>query len=150
MSRVMTSEQVREMLRSGGRTAGVRARARVRPRPDPNEMNKTEAAYAEFLRGRLDRHEIHWFRWAPFSVKLAKDLHYRPDFSYADLDGTLVIVDTKGAKKVRGVNGEPDRHEPFIEEDSWVKIKAAAEMFPFRFIVTWPIPGGWGVREVGA
>ncbi len=65
------------------------------------------------------------------NLKLADKCFYRVDF--------LVMVKT-GQLEVHEVKG-------FWQDDALVKIKAAAEKFPFRFIAVRMVKGNWEVRE---
>jgi hypothetical protein len=105
-------------------------------------MNKGESAYANHLELLKRAGEIVYYRYAPINLKLAPDCFYRPDFLVHWANGELEIVDVKGRK------GEFCH----IEEDSWIKIKIVAHMFPFRMVVVWPLKGnaGWGRRVIGS
>lgn len=97
-------------------------------------MNKGEASYAAVLDQRIaDGHVTAW--WFEFiTIRLADDTHYRPDFLVMLPDGTLEIHEVKGRK------GDSF----YATEDSWPKIKIAAEVAPFPVRVVWPDKaGGW-------
>ena len=157
MNRVLTGAEVRALLSQDHtqHQGSVKPKARGRHRVDTTKMNKTERAYFEFLQSRLQRGEITWFKYKPFSIKMADDLHYQPDFCLLDAHTSeLIVDDVKGRKRDKVVtkkaNPNGDRFIPWIEEDALVKIKAVATMFPFRFRVVWPLPGSfnaWGIRE---
>ena len=104
------------------------------------EMNKTEKAYAEYLKQQMMTGEIVWYAFEGIKFKLAKDLHFSPDFSVMLPDGTIEIREVKGSLN-------------FIQDDAKAKIKMAAQNFPFRFILVAPIAkkhgGGWETKEVG-
>jgi hypothetical protein len=103
------------------------------------EMNKTEKAYSELLERRRLVGQIQWFRFECVTLKLADNTRYNPDF--------IVMLD----------NGEIEFHEvkgslAFIQDDARVKIKVAASIFPFRFVLVAPKAkkngGGWEVKEI--
>lgn len=104
-------------------------------RRQPGVMNKTEGEYALLLEARKRQNEIldYWFEGMTF--KLAHDCRFTPDFIVQLHDGVLECHEVKG----------------FIEDDALVKIKVAAQMFPFRFLFVHKLPkkegGGWKVRE---
>lgn len=104
------------------------------------EMNKTEKAYSEYLKQQMLIGEIVWYAFEGIKFKLAKDLHFSPDFSVMLPDGTIEIREVKGSLS-------------FIQDDAKAKIKTAAAMFPFRFLLVAPIAkkngGGWEMKEVG-
>lgn len=106
-------------------------------RRTPGVMNKTEAAYAETLRLRQIAGEVLWYSFESVKLKLAPNTHYTPDFIVMLSDGTIEIHEVKG----------------FREDDYRVKIKVAANTFPFRFFeVTVRAKkngGGWNYEEIG-
>jgi hypothetical protein len=81
-------------------------------------MNKTEAAYARYLEARLVAGEILWYSYESMKFRLAGKTFYTPDFPVMLADGSMEMHEVKG----------------FWEEDARVKIKVAAELFPFRFV----------------
>lgn len=85
----------------------------------PGHMNKTEAAYAQHLELLKQAGEIHWFTFEGMKFRLADNTFYTPDFN------------------VMLANGELEQHEVkgFWQDDAKVKIKVAADLYPFRFIV---------------
>lgn len=107
-------------------------------RHTPGVMNKMEARYAAHLDIRHRAGEIVWFKFEAITFKLAKDLRYTPDFVVMRPDGLIECHETKG----------------FFAEHNKVKTKAAAEMFPFVFIIVRAKPqkegGGWEFETVGA
>lgn len=98
-------------------------------------MNKTEAAYAENLQRRMLAGEVLWFKFEGIKLRLADATFYSPDFA--------VMVDS-GQMEMHEVKG-------FWQDDARVKIKVAASLFPFRFIVVQPLArkvgGGWKAEE---
>ncbi len=80
-------------------------------------MNKTEAAYSRQLEAKCATGEIVWWKFEALTMKLAKDTRYTPDFVVMTRDGYLEFHEVKG----------------FFEDDAKVKVKVAAEMFPFTF-----------------
>jgi hypothetical protein len=105
-------------------------------RRQPGTMNKTEASYARHLEALAARGDISWFRFEGLTFKLAKDTRYTPDFVVMTRDGLMECHEVKG----------------FFEEDAKVKIKVAAEMFPFTFWLVRAKPqkdgGGFEITEV--
>lgn len=106
--------------------------ARGRPRHVPGEMNKTEEAYAAHLALKLAAGEIAWFRFESVKLKLAERTHLTIDFFVMTAAGDLEAHEVKG----------------FWEEDARVKVKVAAEMYPFRFLAVQRAPGGGWKTEV--
>lgn len=115
---------------------GVMFPGRARGRHKPGVMNKLEAEYGALLEARrLAGNDILWYAFEALTLKLATDTRFTPDFLVLRADGQLECHECKG----------------FMEEDALVKLKVAAEKFPFRFISIRKKPkkdgGGWLVRE---
>lgn len=95
-------------------------------------MNKTEAAYAELLAARPHVGEILEFKFESLKLRLADRTWYTPDFSIVLPDGGREIHEVKG----------------HWTDDARVKIKVAAELYPYyRFSAVRRVKGEW-VREV--
>lgn len=101
----------------------------------PGVMNGTESEYAALLETRKLTGDIAWYSFEAITLKLAQDTRLTPDFLVMRGDGSLECHEVKG----------------FWEDDARVKIKVAAEKFPFRFIAVQRIPkkhgGGWKAEE---
>lgn len=98
------------------------------------EMNKTEAAYAARLECLRLAGEVAawWFEPVTLVLSHGNACKYTPDFLVQRTDGVLELHEVKGSKKDGG------RIVPVVEEDSMVKVKAAAELYPFVFRMVWP------------
>ena len=108
-------------------TRGVRPRGQHKT----GEMNKTEAAYAEYL-GRLEAiKEILWWSFEKVVFHLAPRCTYRPDFMVMTADGIIELHETKG----------------FMEDDAAVKIKVCGEQFPFPIYVLKFLKGNWEKKQ---
>lgn len=98
-------------------------------------MNKTEFEYSQHLELKKQAGEIIWYSYEAIKLRLAKNTTYTPDFLVMLADGTLQAHEVKG----------------FWEDDAKVKIKVAAEMFPFEFIAITRQPkklgGDWNREE---
>jgi hypothetical protein len=104
-------------------------------RPKGGEMNGQEREYADYLHKLQLAGKILQYIYEPFSLRLSMGCHYKPDFliHWAD-NSELEVHEVKG----------------HWEDDALVKIKVAAEKFPFRFKAVKKIRGGgWDIREVG-
>lgn len=97
--------------------------------------NKTEAAYMNLLEGRKRAGEIATYRFESHTLKLAKDTRYTPDFQVMLADGRIEFHEVKGE---------------FVREDSWVKLKTAAAIYPeYRFVFAQKTKKeGWKIKEV--
>jgi len=102
------------------------------------ERNKTEAAYEAHLEQLKREGVIQWYAFEGMTFKLAKDTRYTPDFIVLLANGEMECHEVKGAKIL-------------FQSDAKVKIKIAAEMFPFRFIAIYAKAkkdgGGWEIQE---
>lgn len=110
-------------------------RARV-ARRIAGQMNKLEAQYAaEVLDALKLAGEIIEYWFERFTFKLADDCRYTPDFVVQTASGEMECHETKG----------------FWEDDAKVKIRVAADLFPFRFVAIRRLPkkdgGGWQEQE---
>lgn len=81
-------------------------------------MNRTEAAYGNYLELRKAAGEIAWYRFEGLKLRLGDSTFYTPDFAVMLTTGEMECHEVKG----------------FWQDDARVKIKIAAEMYPFRFI----------------
>lgn len=110
--------------------------AKGRPvRRASGEMNNVEATYADLLERRRLAGEVAWYVFEGVTLKLARDTRYTPDFFVMLADDTLECHECKG----------------FWEDDAKVKIKVAAQLFPFRFVAVRKLPkregGGFRTEE---
>lgn len=101
------------------------------------ERNKTEAAYEQYLELRKRAGDVAWHRFEGIKLRLADNTFYTPDFAVMTASGLMELHEVKG----------------YMQEDASVKIKVAAEMYPFRFLIIRMNPkkngGGWDIKEVG-
>jgi hypothetical protein len=95
------------------------------------EMNKTEIAYANYLNVLKKAGEVIWFEFEPMNLRLADKCFYAVDFLVMLKNGQLECHEVKG----------------YWTDDALVKIKTAAEKFPFRFISVRLVKGSWEIRE---
>jgi hypothetical protein len=80
-------------------------------------MNKTEAAYEVDLRDAQALGDILWYKFEGVKLRLADNTFYTPDFVVLGNDKIMECHEVKG----------------FWTDDARVKIKVAAELYPFRF-----------------
>lgn len=113
----------REQARNNPPFGGIVLAAPVAKR----KMNRTESRYAQQLEWQQRAGEIAWYKYEGMKLKLADRTYLTPDFCVVMPDGKLEFREVKA-----GV----------MEDDAAVKLKVAAAMFPFRFIVAWSRDGG--------
>lgn len=104
----------------------------------PGQMNKLEAEYAWRLRAMEQEGAILHWAYEPMKLRLADKTFLTPDFFVIAADGEAQFHEVKG---------------PWMEEDANVKLKVAAEIHPFRFLLVRQQKassgGGWEIAEVG-
>jgi hypothetical protein len=102
----------------------------------PGTMNKGEAAYAKHLEMLKAAGEVLWYRFEGLKLRLADNTFYTPDFAVMTKDCVIECHEVKG----------------FFMEDAKVKVKIAAEMYPFSIKLIRAKAkkdgGGWGVVDV--
>lgn len=98
-------------------------------------MNKTEQAYGAHLELLRQSGYVAWFKFEGVKLRLADNTFYSPDFAVMLTDGQMQMHEVKG----------------FWQEDARVKIKVAADLYPFEFIAVKAKAkkdgGGWSVEE---
>lgn len=99
------------------------------------QMNKTEAAYSEYLKALQHTGKVSWFKFEGIKLRLADNTFYSADFAVMLADGTMEMHEVKG----------------FWQDDARAKIKIAADLYPFRFIAikvrAKKDGGGWETEE---
>lgn len=95
------------------------------------KMNKTETAYANYLEQQKQIGEVVWYKFEGIKLRLADNTFYTPDFFVMLADQSLRCDECKG----------------FMRDDANVKIKCAASIYPFKFVVVRKRKGGWEFEE---
>ncbi len=121
---------IQQVLEKAGKSAKKpSSRATGRKKSDRDQMNGLESDYALFL--EADR-TVQWWKFQPTKLRIAKRTWYEPDFFVMRTDNSLEIHETKG----------------HWEDDARVKIKAAAEIFPLKFVAVRRVEGRWEFEEL--
>lgn len=94
-------------------------------------MNKTEQAYANDLEGQRIVGGIKWYLFEGIKLRLADKTFYSPDFVVMNDSNEIELHEVKG----------------FWQDDARVKIKVAADRFPFKFVAVKKVKGGWDREE---
>lgn len=113
--------------------------------------NKTEAAYGAYLALRERAGEISGVQFESLTLKIGPDVRYTPDYICMSADGVIECHEVKAGRIVRGndKNGNPTAKAKALTEDaSRIKIRVAAEKFPFRFVVACLAGGRWHLEQV--
>jgi hypothetical protein len=110
----------------------VKRRAVGRVNHTSGKMNKLEADYALRLKALQQINAISDYSFEAIKLRLANLTFFTPDFLVIGANGEVVFHEVKG----------------FWEDDARVKIKVAAELFPwFRFVGVTRKKGEWIVEE---
>ena len=113
---------------------GARRGGRARARHVIGKMNKTEEAYSQVLEARKLEGSIRDWKFEAIKLRLASLTYYSSDFLVIAGDDVVELHEVKG----------------FWEDDARVKIKVAAEQFPwFRFVGVTRRKGVWNEEEIG-
>lgn len=131
----LTEEQWAEIQRrQGAKPASLPTVSAVKiPKP---RMSRWETEYSYELEARRRAGELLWWGFEAMTLRLADRTRYTPDFAVLKLAGE----DGERWLEFHEVKG-------FWRDDARVKIKVAAEMFPFRFIAITKAKGGGWERE---
>lgn len=95
-------------------------------------MNGLERAFAQHLEFRKQAGELVWWGFEPIRIRLADGTFYKPDFVTVDANGRTEVWETKG----------------FFREAAKVRIRVAAENFPWPFFIVVKAGGGFRVTRV--
>jgi len=99
-----------------------------------SQMNQTEAEYGTMLDAQKRTGEIIDYRFESVNLRLGSDNHYRPDFMVLNSAFEIEFHEVKGG---------------FWREDARVKIKSAAQQYPyFRFLVAQKKNRKWHYEEI--
>lgn len=111
-------------------TASTAQKALDASRP---KMNKLEMRYSQFLDVLKFTGDIKDWRFEATKLRLANNCTLTPDFLVITKDGATEYHETKG----------------FLREDSWIKLKVAAETYPWwPFKLVRRIKGEWEIKVV--
>lgn len=97
----------------------------------PGTMNGTETAYAKHLEEQRIAGVVLWYKFEGVKLRLGEKTFYTPDFAVMQASGQIELHEVKG----------------HWVDDARVKIKVAADMYPFKFIAIKKLAkkrgGGW-------
>lgn len=83
-------------------------------------MNKTETRYSLELESGRQNGVLAWWAFEAMTLRLATGARYTPDFAVLTSAGALEFHETKGGH---------------IREAAMVRLKVAASLYPFRFVL---------------
>ena len=114
---------------------GWRQKARGLTNHVRGQMTKAEALYDQELTMLKAAGAVEWYAYEAVRLRIGAGAFYCPDFDVMYSSGYLEYVDVKGSGP--------------IQEASLVRIKAAAQQFPFRFVIAQQQKnGGFERREI--
>lgn len=116
----MTAGEYLKMMGINKPGATSVADAVARGQTAPGVMNKTETRYAELLDLRQRNGEVKWWKYEAIKLRLAEKAFITIDFFVMLASGDLECHEVKGG---------------FIREDAALKLKFAASLYPFRFLL---------------
>lgn len=96
----------------------MRGATRALGRMKAGAMNGTERDYASELEALRIAGAVAWYKFEGVKLRLADNTFYTPDFAVMLSDGSMQMHEVKG----------------FWTDDARVKIKVAADLYPFEFI----------------
>lgn len=115
-------------------------RARVRqPQKARGDMSQAEIRYLEgVILPAIASGALAWYGYETQTLRLGEKTTYTPDFSTVDAEGFIRMIEVKGRKSKRTIDKatglEVIKDSAYWPEDSRVKIKVAARMFPYEFV----------------
>lgn len=123
----MTIQQYKQL-------AAGKSRPAAKGRTPGRSMNNLERKYRDHLDRMKGAGLIAEYWYESVNLRIGTDkCFYAPDFMVMLLDGTLEMHETKGR----------------WEDDALVKIKVAADQFPFKFRAFQLVKGEWVERNFG-
>lgn len=118
---------------------GAKTRYQALGRLRDGVMNSTEQRYAALLDQEKAAGRVLWWAFEAIKLRLAPNTHLIVDFFVMYADGRLEAIDVKGSKAI-------------VEDDAIVKMKVAADTFPWPFKMVFPRKksdgGGWEERLI--
>ena len=118
-------------------------KARGRPRHTRGEMNKVEARWAATLEAERIAGQIADYGFEKIKFKLADNTYFEIDFYVVKADLSLEFQEVKSAWKQKDGS-----YKPHWEDDARVKIKVAAQQFPFfQFVGVAKAPNEWLIES---
>jgi hypothetical protein len=95
------------------------------------KMNKTEVAYDAHLQEQHHAGQVLWHKFEGVKLRLANNTFLTVDFAVLPSTGVIELHEVKG----------------WMMDDANVKLKVAASIYPFRFILVRKKKGGGWERE---
>jgi hypothetical protein len=104
----------------------------ARAAPRASAMNRLEAAYAQHLELQRAAGVIRRWDYEPERLLIGNRCTYLPDFRIVGADDVIEMHEVKG----------------FMRDDALVKLKVAASMHPYRFVLVRRIDRVWRLDPV--
>lgn len=126
----MTADEFRMRFLNAGAPKTSKERYEALGRMKAGKMNKTENHYAELLERRKQSGEVLEYWFEPMNLRLGENCFYKIDFLVLMANCKLEVHEVKG----------------YWTDDALVKIKVAADKFPFTFKAYRLLKGQWEER----
>jgi hypothetical protein len=127
----MSAEEFRMRFSNNAGTAQTsKERYEALGRMKAGKMNKTETHYTEWLERKKQAGEVLEYWFEPMNLRLGDNCFYKIDFLVLMATSKLEVHEVKG----------------YWTDDALVKIKVAADKFPFTFKAYRLIKGQWEER----
>lgn len=129
-----------QVIVSGTSAGKSKERLQALGRQKPGTMNKTEQRFwDEWIAPRLLARDLLWAKFEAVTLKLAPDCRLTMDFFVMDSSHALRAIDVKGSFAI-------------VMDDAAVKMRVAADGFPWRFSIAVPLSkkagSGWDFKDV--
>jgi hypothetical protein len=113
-------------------------RFQAKGRLKTGQMNKTEESYSKYLEDLKHARAIAWWKFEGVKLRLADNTFFTVDFAVLNFSQELEMHEVKPR------SGD----SYFCMDDAKMKIKIAADMYPFKFLIAYPVKGGgWATEE---
>jgi hypothetical protein len=119
----------------------VAASGKARGKHVAGQMNKVETAFAAHLELRRIAREVRRYWFEQWTWKLAADCRFTPDFVAEMADSSLRVYEVKGRH-----NSKIGKY--YAEDDSKVKIRVFASMFPVQAFIVFKDGGNWAEERI--
>lgn len=72
--------------------------------PQLDKLTGPERAFMVRLQEAMNRGEVMWWRYQPFSLRLAEGARYTPDYATVERGGLIVLYEVKGTGGFKATN----------------------------------------------
>ena len=107
----------------------------------PRQPNRTEARYRDevLVPGTACGRNL-GFKYESLKLRIGERCWFTCDWVVFMLDGRVELHEVKGFWRNVG--------RPGVKDDAMVKLRAIANMYPFRVVMVWKEGGAWCEKEI--